>query len=182
VWLIRLGVRVAHGRPYHPQTQGKDERFHRTLKAEVLNGRHFTDLAECQRAFERWRHVYNHQRPHEALGLAKPGERYRHSPRAFPETLPPIEHSPGDLVRTADSDGTIAFKNRRVRLGKPFRGQPIALRPTSEDGVFSLRFCAHQIGSVDLRPTPAYGYVDIARAMPTNPQAQQHQQPIDKTG
>ncbi len=38
VWLIRLGIQVLHGRPAHPQTQGKDERFHRTLKAEVLQG------------------------------------------------------------------------------------------------------------------------------------------------
>ena len=41
VWLMRLGVRVTHGRPFHPQTQGKDERFHRTLKAEVLSGKSF---------------------------------------------------------------------------------------------------------------------------------------------
>ena len=47
VWLLRLGVGVSHGRPYHPQTQGKDERFHRTLKAEVLSGRQFADLAAC---------------------------------------------------------------------------------------------------------------------------------------
>jgi transposase InsO family protein len=67
VWLMRLGVRVAHGRPYHPMTQGKDKRFHRTLKAEVLNGRHFADLDECQRAFERWRHVYNPASQHPSL-------------------------------------------------------------------------------------------------------------------
>jgi transposase InsO family protein len=64
VWLMRLGVRVAHGRPLHPQTQGKDERFHRTLKAEVLNGKSFPDLAACQRAFDRWRHVYNRASEH----------------------------------------------------------------------------------------------------------------------
>ena len=55
VWLMRLGVEVLHGRPYDPQTQGKEERFHRTLNAEVLNGRSFRDLGDCQRAFDKWR-------------------------------------------------------------------------------------------------------------------------------
>ena len=72
VWLMRLGVRVAHGRPHHPQTQGKEERFHRTFKAEVTNGRSFRDLSHCQRAFDDWRGRYNHERPHEALGLTTP--------------------------------------------------------------------------------------------------------------
>lgn len=166
VWLLRLGVRVSHGRPYHPQTQGKDERFHRTLKAEVLNGRHFADLAQCQHAFDRWRHVYNHERPHQAIELALPVERYRPSLRPFPQTLPAIEYGDDDLVRKADGGGDISFKARRFRLGRPFRGQPIALRPTAEDGVFSVHFCSHQIGFVDLRET-ACGLVDIASAMPT---------------
>ena len=55
VWLMRLGVRVLHGRPHHPQTQGKEERFHRTFKAEVVSGRGFRDLPDCQRAFDDWR-------------------------------------------------------------------------------------------------------------------------------
>jgi len=57
---MRLGVRVVHGRPYHPQTQGKEERFHRTFKKEVTSGRSFRDLADCQRAFDDWRARYNH--------------------------------------------------------------------------------------------------------------------------
>src|SRR5574340_165262 len=57
IWLVQLGVGVSHSRPYHPQTQGKDERFHRTLKAEVLRGRVFHDLVECQAAFVAWRTV-----------------------------------------------------------------------------------------------------------------------------
>jgi transposase InsO family protein len=52
VWLLELGVAVSHGRPYHPQTQGKDERFHRTLTAEVIGRRAFADLAECQQQFD----------------------------------------------------------------------------------------------------------------------------------
>ncbi len=73
---------VSHGRPYHPQTQGKGERFHRTLKAELLNGRSFRDLVQCQRAFDGWRRVYNHDRPHQALGLVTPSERSVASCRA----------------------------------------------------------------------------------------------------
>jgi transposase InsO family protein len=51
LWLIRLVIRVSHGRPYHPQTQGKDERFHRTLQFEVLRHFNFTSFEHCQREF-----------------------------------------------------------------------------------------------------------------------------------
>jgi transposase InsO family protein len=182
VWLLRLGVRVTHGRPFHPQTQGKDERFHRTLKAEVLIGRHFADMASCQQVFDRWRHIYNHHRPHQALNLATPAARYRPSQRSFPEMLPPIEYADGDSVRKADQGGDISFKNRHFRVGKPFRGQPIALRPTAEDGVFSVHFCRHRIGTIDVRAVAheACGFVDIASAMPTTPQAHHQQKHIDK--
>jgi transposase InsO family protein len=176
VWLLQLGVRVTHGRPYHPQTQGKDERLHRTLKAEVLSGRCFADLAECQHAFDAWRHKYNHVRPHQALALATPSERYRPSRRAFPVVLPPIEYGPDDLVRKADQNGDISFKGRHIRLGKPFRGQLVALRPTSDDGAFSIHFCTQAIGSIDLREAvSACGLVDNAARCPQGPQAQQQQ-------
>jgi transposase InsO family protein len=172
-WLLRLGVRVSHGRPYHPQTQGKDERFHRTLKAELLQAHSFRDLVHCQSAFDSWRHLYNHHRPHDALALAVPADRYRPSPRAFPETLPPIEYGPGDSVRKVDQNGFISFKNRPWRIGKAFRGQPIAVRAAVEDGVFSVHYCAHRIAAIDLRTASpsACGVVDNASALPTTPQA-----------
>jgi transposase InsO family protein len=171
VWLIRLGIQVSHARPFHPQTCGKDERFHRSLKAELLAGNSFRDLAHCQRAFDDWRLVYNHQRPHEALAMGVPAERYRMSPRPFPDTLPPIEYAPGDLVRRVQEGGRISFKNRIWRVGKAFVGQPIALRPTQHDGHFTLHFCTQRIGAIDLRPS-ACGFVDSAQvALPTTPQA-----------
>lgn len=79
VWLLKLGIAVIHSRPYHPQSRGKNERFHRTLKAEVFALRRFHDLAEVQRAFEQWRTVYNLERPHEALGQPLPAQYPRHA-------------------------------------------------------------------------------------------------------
>ena len=179
VWLMRLGIRVLHGRPHHPQTQGKEERFHRTLRAEVLNGRSFRDLDACQRAFDEWRPRYNCERPHEALDMATPVQRYRPSPRSFPEKLPPIEYAPGDQVRKVDSDGFISFKNRPWRLSKALRGELIAVRTTAEDGVFTVHYCAHRIATLDLRQSNsnACGLVDNAARCPQGPQAQQ-QPPI----
>jgi transposase InsO family protein len=180
VWLLRLGIRVLHGRPRHPQTQGKEERFHRTLKAEVISGRSFSDLADCQRAFDKWRPRYNHERPHQALDMATPAERYRPSPRCFPEVLPAIEYAPGDQIRKVDSDGFISFKNRPWRIGKAFRGELVALRPTTEDGVFSVHYCSHRIASLDLRQgeSRTCGLVDNAERCPQGPQAKNQNQPV----
>lgn len=149
VWLIQLGVGISHGRPYHPQTQGKDERLHGTLQLELIGRRRFTTLEHCQREFVRWRHVYNSERPHEAIDLDTPAERYRMSPRVFPERLPPIEYAER-LVRTVQASGRIRFGGRRWSIGKAFAGHPVGLRPTLRDGVYDVLFCQEQIGQVDL--------------------------------
>ena len=151
VWLLELGVAVSHGRPYHPQTQGKDERFHRTLTAEVIGRRAFADLAECQGRFDAWRVVYNTQRPHEALALATPVARYRPSERRFPETIEPFDYGPGAIVRRVDAEGWLSFRNRPLKLGRAFALRRIALRATDQDGCFDVLFCAHQVGALDLR-------------------------------
>ena len=155
VWLLQLGIRVTHGRPYHPQTQGKDERFHRTLKAELLAFHRFRDLDHCQRKFDAWRHVYNHQRPHQALDLAVPADRYQPSPRDFPERLPEPDYAPGEIVRKVQDGGFISFRGHKVRLCKAFRGHNLALRPTADDGVWTACFGAHPIARIDLNtPDP----------------------------
>jgi transposase InsO family protein len=150
-WLLRLDVRSLHGRPYHPQTQGKEERFHRTLKAEVLRGRSFETHAEAQLQFDAWREVYNHERPHEALGLRTPGSVYEVSPREFPERLPAIEYGPGDVVRKVGSSGQIRFRGRTCKLSQAFAGEAVALRATREEGVWEAYYCLQRIGRVDLR-------------------------------
>ena len=151
VWLLRLGIGVSHSRPYHPQTQGKDERFHRSLKVEVLAQRIFGDFGLMQIRFDEWRYCYNHLRPHEALGMAVPASRYQLSHRSFPDQLPPFDYGATDQVRKVQSDGKISFRNREFRVGKAFRGYPVALRPTLEDGVYQIYFATHRILTIDLR-------------------------------
>jgi transposase InsO family protein len=154
VWLLRLGIAVSHGRPYHPQTQGKDERFHRSLKVEVLAHRVFSDFEHMQSRFDEWRYCYNNVRPHEALGMQVPASRYEASPRSFPEQLPPIEYNATDQVRKVQQNGKISFSRCEFRVGKAFRGYPVALRPTTADGVYDVYFATHRIAQVDLhQPT-----------------------------
>ena len=106
---------------------------------------------QAQQAFDSWRHCYNHERPHEALGLDTPSQHYRSSPREFPEHLSPIEYPPGDLVRKTDTNGHISLLGRQVRIGKGLVGQTVACRPVpSEDGVYEVYFCFYRLGRIDL--------------------------------
>ena len=152
VWLLRLGIKVSHGRAYHPQTQGKEERFHRTLKAELLGNSVTWDLQECQRRFDDWRKVYNWKRPHEALNMEVPGTRYTASTRPFPADLPPIEYAPGDHVRKVQDRGFLSFRGKEYRVPKAFNGYPVALRPDPEkDAAFKVYFCQQHVATIDLK-------------------------------
>ncbi len=141
VWLIRLGIRVSHSRPYHPQTQGKDERFHRTLKRELLDRTGFHSLSACQIAFDHWRERYNLIRPHEALGQKPPVTRYRASGRSFPERLPVIEYDTGEHVLKVRAKGQVLYKGRQQFIGEGLAGEYVVIRPTNVDGVFAAFFC-----------------------------------------
>jgi transposase InsO family protein len=151
VWLMRLSIGVVHCRPYHPETQGKDERFHRTLKAEVIAGHSFRDLTHCQLAFDQWRPVYNFDRPHESLGMGTPGSRWQPSSRSYPETLPPVEYAPGEELRRVQQTGLIYFRGREVSVPKAFKGEFVAVRPTATDGLYHVCFLANKIATIDLR-------------------------------
>jgi len=152
-WLMRLDIRPIHGSVCHPQTQGKDERFHRTLKNDVLQFNAPQDLEACQKAFDKFRSIYNHERPHEALDMKPPISRYRASSRSYPESLPPIEYSSPDEVRKVSFPGLIRFQGRRIRIGDGLIGQYVALRQTLEDGVYDVIYCSTRVRQVDLRST-----------------------------
>ena len=150
VWLLKLGIGVLHGRPYHPQTHGKNERFNRTLKDEVFALRRFQSLADVQRALDGWRDVYNLQRPHEALGQEVPASRYQPSPQAMPDRLPEVEYDEREIVRRVCAIRSyISFKGQSWRIPKAFRGERVAIRPRAE-GRYAVCFGAHQIAEIDL--------------------------------
>src|SRR5262249_8404095 len=124
VWLLKLGVTVLHSRPYHPQSRGKNERFHRTLKAEVFALTRIRDLAEAQRAFDAWRPIYNFERPHQALDQEVPASRYRPSTRSMPDHLPEVEYDTCELARTVPtSKDSTSFKGRGWILPRPPPGE-----------------------------------------------------------
>jgi len=150
-WLIRLGIEVRHIRPHHPQSNGKAERFHRTLQQEVISRQTFSDLRHCQRVFDRWRADYNLRRPHEALAYAVPAARYRPSPRRFPERLPAVEYESGVAVRKVYGNGTVQFKGNSYRIGKALKEEYVALRATTKDGEYAVYYCTQQIGKLTLR-------------------------------
>jgi len=160
VWLLKLGVTIIHSRPYHPQSRGKNERFHRTLKDEVFALRQFRDLAEVQRAFDAWREVYNLKRPHQALGQELPVSRFRPSSRAMPDRLPELEYDEQEIVRTVPTTKDyISFKGRRWIVPRAFRGERLAIRPLDTDGRYGIFLAAHQVATIDLTRNKTVGHV-----------------------
>lgn len=154
-WLLRAGVEVCHGRPCHPQTQGKEERFHRTLNQELLSRTTaWRDLAHCQERFGEWREIYNHERPHDALDGGVPASRHHASPRALPERLREAEswYEPGEEVRMVKSKGEMTFRNVFWTVGRAFAGQKVVMRPLGGRR-WEVVYCWKRIGVLDLDAT-----------------------------
>jgi transposase InsO family protein len=151
VWLIDQGIQVSYSRPYHPQTQGKDERFHRSLKAELLSRCGFKDAHDLQLRCNEWRVLYNQIRPHESLKMAVPLSRYQSSTRAYQESVAPFEYSTVDAVRTVHGTGQISCKGKIYKISEAFKGQKVGLRPTTEDGIMVVYYRHQRITQLDLR-------------------------------
>lgn len=150
VWLLRHDIEVIHGRPYHPQGRGKIERFHRTLKREVLQERVMASSEEAQAAFDPWRRIYNHERPHQALDYEVPSRRYRISDRPFTEVMEEFEY--GDRFETRavhQSTGQISFQRKTYKLSQALCGQRVGLAPTLTDGIWEIYYCRYPIGLLD---------------------------------
>jgi transposase InsO family protein len=160
VWLLKLGIQLIHSRPYHPQGRGKNERFHRSMDDEIFAMRPLIDHKAAQRAFDVWRAIYNHQRPHEGIGFKTPSDRYCMSPRAMPAKLPEAEYASTDIVRRiSKTKGHIVFKGRSWRVPDAFGGEQLAIRPFNTDGAYGVYFASHLILTIDLNKPKSVNHV-----------------------
>ncbi|STY17000.1 transposase (ISmav2) [Legionella quateirensis] len=149
IWLMKLGIKITHSAPFHPQTNGKDERFHRTLKLEVLHQRSYKKK-EIQDVFNAWRHKYNYERPHEALNGRTPSHKYHVSSKRFSENPIPFEYEDGIVKKVHSSNGMFCFRGERFRAGKGFNGEYIAIKETDKSDEFAVFFMDNFIKKVKL--------------------------------
>jgi transposase InsO family protein len=151
VWLLKYGVQLIYARPYHPQSRGKNERFHRSMDDEVFAMRPLANHNDAQRSFTKWRNIYNHERPHEGLAMQRPAERYRPSPRSMPAKLPQVEYEEATIVRKVSTNKqSFSFKGRDWTVSRAFQGERIAIRPHNNDGTYGLYFGSNLIKTIDL--------------------------------
>jgi transposase InsO family protein len=150
-WLIRLNIRLIHGRPYHPQTQGKEERFNKTFKNEVLKRNNFKNTEHCQVYFDMWREKYNCIRPHESLNFDVPTSHYSPSKRTYPAQLPPVVYGDDDLIKKVAENGSIYFQKKHIKIGKGFKGEYVAIKQNDSDGEYDIYFCNQFIRNISLK-------------------------------
>lgn len=148
-WLMDLDILPIHGRIKHPQTQGKIERFHRTLKSELLKRHSIADIEDAERQFQCWREKYNHMRPHEALGMRCPGEVYDPSGRKYPEEISPYEYGGQYHVIKVNSWGYVRFDKWQIYLSETMIGQNIEFRPSSDGETFAACYRNYKIAEFD---------------------------------
>lgn len=148
-WLMDLDILPIHGRIKHPQTQGKIERFHRTMKQELLNHRQFNDISDAQEQLGRWRDKYNNLRPHEALGMKTPAEVYEPSQREYTEEIEKHEYGGEYHVIKVNSWGYVRFDRWQVYLSETMVDQHIEFRPSPDGKTFIACYRNYQIAEFD---------------------------------
>ena len=186
VWWIKLGIRPERIVAGKPQQNGRHERVHRTLKQETAMPPADSLPAQQQR-FEAFCALYNHERPHEALGQQTPASLYQPSPRPYPQRLDDPSYGGDVAVRRVRSNGQIKWAGELIFVGEALIGEPVGVVET-EDGDWLVRYADVELGYVHpqrrrLSPRPLRGanrpvdLMEIAAAIPTTPPAHQPQHP-----
>lgn len=150
VWMMELGILVLHGRPRHPQTQGKEERFNGSMRRELLGHTTIADWSDAAVKFGDYRDFYNHKRPHHALNLDTPATRYRPSERAYSGIVLPWEYGADCQICKVKDTGYVTYGGQGFFLSEAFRGKEIAIRPSQIDGCISLFFRQFRIARFHL--------------------------------
>jgi len=146
-WWLKLGIEPRFIHPASPQENGRHERMHRTLQQQTAQPP-AANASEQQASFDVFRHHYNQERPHEALGQRMPGELYTPSDRAIPEWAEPC-YDEDHQVRRVNPNGEIKWRGHRVFISEALAGELIGLAEL-ETGDHLVRFCDLEIGLLDV--------------------------------
>lgn len=150
VWLMELGILTLHGRALHPQTQGKEESFNRSMTKELLKHTTIADQLDAQRQFDCYRNFYNNERPHHALDLDTPSQRYMPSSRVYPDQIGSWEYPPNCEIRRVKETGYFNHGGQGYFLSEAFAGKDIAVYPSHITGCITILFRQFKIGRIDL--------------------------------
>jgi transposase InsO family protein len=148
-WLMEQDILPIHGRIKHPQTQGKIERFHRTMKQELLNHVQIADIADAENKFVIWRDKYNTIRPHEALGMRTPGEVYKPSQKQYKEKVEKFEYGGEYHIIKVNNWGYARFAGYQVYLSETMADQYIEFRPGQDSESFIACYRNFRIAEFD---------------------------------
>lgn len=149
-WLMNLDILPIHGRIKHPQTQGKIERFHRTMKQELLNHILFPNIQEAEKQLLAWREKYNNIRPHEALGMQCPGQVYVPSERTYTGRIPEFSYGGEYHMIKVNSWGYVRFASWQVYLSETMANEYIEFRPEPDGETFIACYRNFKIARFDM--------------------------------
>ena len=147
VYWLQLGIELERIRPAHPEENGQHERMHRTLKFETTRPPR-TNLLQQQERFDEFVDEFNNERPHEALGMKRPAQVYKASPRKLPTVLPELEYPQHDDVLAVDRNGYVCHRRRRSYLSVALAYQTVGVREEL-DGRWLVTFAKLDLGHVD---------------------------------
>jgi putative transposase len=146
-WWIKLGIAPERIRPGKPQQNGRHERMHRTLKQETASPP-AANRRRQQERFDRFRRIFNEQRPHQALGQLTPERCYQPSPRLFPERLREPEYSASWPVRRIAPGGQMRWTNQYVFVSHALAGEAVGMEPIA-DRRWRVWFYSYEVGILD---------------------------------
>jgi len=151
IWLMERNILPIHGRIKHPQTQGKAERFHKTIKAELLKYMHLKNMKHAQECFDDFRNCYNNERPHEALKMGVPAEYYSKSRRKNPRSINEWEYPNECVLRKVKTTGYINYGNQGYFLSEAFGEKIIAVRESSLENCINVYFRGFRIARINTK-------------------------------